>query len=324
MPESGSGIRALTGLPEGTLMDDLTRREALKLASAAGLAATGSSMARGTDDPRAIPKRSRDAYERAVLADRPVAYWRLGEASGPTAVDATGHGHNGKYHGHPTYGEAGALAGDRNTAVGLQGQEYVEIPESVHFSQPDSHVGLTVEVWMRPDALDFPGQAAHPNDDPYVHWLGKGEKGQYEWGFRFYSLHKDPRHQQPSSRPNRISAYIWNPSGGQGAGAYFQDKLVKSRWLQIVACYQPGDKTNPTAGVQIYKDGQLRLGPPSPGTLYSNPAFNIMPAHGTAPLRLGTLDLGSFLHGGLDEVAIYPYILSADKIQEHYKIAVGD
>jgi hypothetical protein len=47
----------------------------------------------------------------------------------------------------------------------------------------------------------------------------------------------------------------------------FQDKLVKGRWLHIVACYQAGDQTNPMAGVQIYKDGHFRLAPPSPGTL---------------------------------------------------------
>ncbi len=41
-------------------------------------------------------------------------------------------------------------------------------------------------------------------------------------------------------------------------------------------------------------------------------------------MRLGTRDLGSFLYGGLDEVAIYPYILSANKVEEHYKIAMGD
>src|SRR5262249_192279 len=140
--------------------------------------------------------------------------------------------------------------------------------------------------------------------------------GQYEWGFRFYSLHKDPHHHQLPSRPNRVSAYIWNPAGGEGAGAYFQDKLVKGRWLHIVACYQPGDKTNPAAGVQVYKDSQLRLGPPSPGTLYSNPEFLIMPAHGTAPLRLGTRDLGSFFRGGLGGGAIYPCVLAGPPVPE--------
>lgn len=131
------------------MMLDLTRREALKLASVAGLAAMGPSIARAADDPRAISKRWRIAYERAVLTDRPVTYWRLGEHSGWIAFDVTGHGHDGRYQGHPAYGETGAIEGDRNTAIGLHGMEYVEIPDSVHFSQPESHHGLTVEVWMR-------------------------------------------------------------------------------------------------------------------------------------------------------------------------------
>jgi hypothetical protein len=311
-------------------MGDLTRREALKLASAAGLASINTPLARAADEPQAVPKPRLLLYEQAVMADRPVAYWRLGERSGPVAVDVTKQGHDGTYHGQPTFGEPGALAHESDPAVGFHGADYVEIPDSVHFSQPESGRGLTVEVWMRPDVLDFPGQVAQPNGDPYVHWLGKGEPGQYEWGFRFYSLHKGPDSKQPSSRPNRISAYIWNPTtpagetSNEGAGAYFQDQLVAGRWIHIVACYEPGDYTNPKAGVQIYKDGQFRLGPMSPGTLYSNPEFGkLKPRHGTAPLRLGTRDRVSFLRGGLDEVAIYPYVLSAQRVQEHYRIARG-
>ena len=63
---------------------------------------------------------------------------------------------------------------------------------------------------MRPDRLDFPGET----DDPYVHWLGKGEKGRFQWGFRFYS--KRRRDGKVSSQPNRISAYAWNADGGLG------------------------------------------------------------------------------------------------------------
>lgn len=39
------------------------------------------------------------SYEGEVLADSPVLYWRLGEASGPTASDATGNGRHGTYVG---------------------------------------------------------------------------------------------------------------------------------------------------------------------------------------------------------------------------------
>jgi len=36
-------------------------------------------------------------YARAVLASKPLAYWRLGEFAGPQAADVTGHGHSGTY-----------------------------------------------------------------------------------------------------------------------------------------------------------------------------------------------------------------------------------
>ncbi len=150
-----------------------------------------------------------------------------------------------------------------------------------------------------------------------MHWLGKGTPGQYEWGLRFYS--------RDTTRPNRISAYIWNPGhpqGGEGAGAYFQDELVPGEWIHVVATYEPGDKdTDPPAGVHIYKNGVHRLGPPSKGTLYST--YGIVPAHGIAPLRLGTRDLASFLIGGLDEVAIYPRVLTSDEILENYNAAIA-
>ena len=45
--------------------------------------------------------------------------------------------------------------------------------------------------------------------------------------------------------------------------------------------------------------------------------------HGTAPLRLGTRDLASFLVGGLDEVAIYPRVLTAAEIMDNYQTAIA-
>jgi hypothetical protein len=167
-----------------------------------------------------------------------------------------------------------------------------------------------VEAWFRPDVLVFPGQT----DQHYVHWLGKGQAGQFEWGFRFYSKN--------SPRPNRVSAYIWNPtaesgSANEGAGAYFQDRLAPGVWIHVVACYDPGDASNPRAGVSIYKDGVLRGSPAtSPGARYAS--YGIRPVRGSAPVRFGTRDESSFLAGGLDEIAIYPRVLSASEIQDNY------
>jgi hypothetical protein len=287
-----------------------TRREMLRFTAVTGLASVfGGPIARALGAAKKEIALSPD-YRDGVLAKGPVGYWRLGEPDGPTAYDETANAYDGTYFGNPTFGISGAIEDDPDSAVDFNGGDYVEIGDSADFSQPTSGAGLTVEVWMRPDILTFPGQTA----DPYVHWLGKGVTGQHEWAFRFYS--------QDSSRPNRISAYIWSPSGGEGAGAYFQDELNTTDWIHIVACYESGDKdTDPPAGVHIYKDGVHRLGPPSSGTLYRN--YNIVPVHGTAPLRLATRDLGSFLLGALDEVAIYPRVLTADEIQENYLNGIG-
>jgi hypothetical protein len=255
-----------------------------------------------------------------VLADHPVAYWRMEEGKGPTAHDETRR-HNGTYRGAVTFHVAGAILSDRqhNHAITLKGRGHVEIADSKVFSQPTSKRGLSVEVWIRPDQLVFPGDGSDARN-PHIHWLGKGGPGQREWGFRFYS-------KKAKDRPNRISAYIWNPTGAEGAGAYFQDELEVGRWLHIVATFDPGDRKTKGAGVSIYKNGVLRQGPKTSGaTLYSNPKFNIVPRRGTSPLVLGLRDTSSTtngLVGGLDEVAIYPYVLSARQVLAHYRAAAA-
>lgn len=57
------------------------------------------------------------AYADAVLALTPIAYWRLGEASGTTATDSSGNGYHGTYTGTPTRGAAGLLPFEADTAV---------------------------------------------------------------------------------------------------------------------------------------------------------------------------------------------------------------
>jgi hypothetical protein len=262
-------------------------------------------------------------YRDAILAKAPVAYWRLGESAGPIAVDETGNGHDGSYVGAPLFGQPGAIHGDPNTAVQFNGTDYVEIPDSALLSQVTSDAGLTVEAWMRPDLLSFPGQSStDPTVNPFVHWLGKGEPGQEEWALRFYSI--DPS-QAPGARPNRISAYIWSLAGKpEGAGAFFQQPLVAGQWMHIVACYEPGNKdTCPPKGALIFLDGDRKQGPFAIGTLYCNPCFAVVPAHGTAPLRLGTRDCRSFLRGALDEVAIYPRVLTPEEIVENFQLGVS-
>jgi hypothetical protein len=288
------------------ITSDLNRREWLKLVGGGGFA----SIALANHRAVAAGGRSRQTpvansrYSAQVLALRPAGSWRLSETGGPTAFDSSGHQNNGVYRGSPAFGEPGAIRNDVNTAIGLDGASYVEIPSQSTFSV--GATGLTVQAWLRPDVLTFP---CEPRVE-YIHWLGKGEAGSFEWGFRFYK--KD------SSRPNRISAYIWNPDGRLGAGAYFQEPVVPGQWINVVAVYEPPGRN---AGVTIYRNGVLKSGPPSPPTLYRS--YQVNPRPGRAPLRLGCRDLKSLLRGGLDEVAIYPRSLTAAEILETYRLATA-
>src|SRR5205807_4113436 len=92
----------------------------------------------------------------------------------------------------------------------------------------------------------------------------------------------------------------------------------RGEWIHIVAVYQPPGKG---AGVSIYKNGVFKKGPPDPPTLYSS--YNVTPTAGGAPLRFGTRDLGSFLTGGLDEVAVYRRCLTAGEIMANYRAATS-
>jgi concanavalin A-like lectin/glucanase superfamily protein len=245
-------------------------------------------------------------YAKRVLEKKPSGYWRLGEKAGPVIADTSGGGHHGTVQGQVAFGQKGMLDREADSALGFDGKTAcIEIPSDASFSQPTSGTGLTVEAWMRPDLLEFTGGEG---DDGYVHWLGKGEAGKMEWAFRFYP--------KTSSRPNRISAYIFNTGPGLGSGAYVEDDIKAGKWLHIVAVFDPGNATNPKAGVSLYKDGKLAGSPASsPGALYK--AYDIKSVAGDAPLRFGTRDKKSFFSGAVDEVAIYPRVLTAREIADN-------
>jgi virginiamycin B lyase len=82
-----------------------------------------------------------------------LAYWRLGESSGATARDARG-AHNGIYLGGHTLGLTGALFGDANTAVGLDGSS-----GDVGLPSLGTASDWTVEGWteLNADASKNPG-----------------------------------------------------------------------------------------------------------------------------------------------------------------------
>ncbi len=170
--------------------------------------------------------------------------------------------------------------------------DYIEIPDSDDFSVSTTG-SLTVSAWMRPDTLTFP----KTEGSGYVHWMGKGEKGEQEWVFRMYSQGNT------ENRGNRISFYVFNLAGGLGVGSYFQDPITAGQWIHVVG-------VTDTQMTSIYKDGVLRKTDRYHGT--------ITPEHGTAPLRIGTRDLNSFFQGSIRQVRVWNRALTGAEISDLY------
>ncbi|HEX5016526.1 MAG TPA: LamG domain-containing protein [Actinomycetes bacterium] len=85
-------------------------------------------------------------YAVLIVSHTPVAYWRLGEASGTTAGDSW-DSHPGFYENTPTLGVTGALANDTNKAVTLNGtNEWISVADHSDF---DYEGDFTFEAWVK-------------------------------------------------------------------------------------------------------------------------------------------------------------------------------
>ncbi len=82
-------------------------------------------------------------YSATVLADHPVAYWRMDDATGSTMADASGNANNGRYVGAYTLGQPSAIAGG---AVAFDGQSGA----ATVVNSPSLQVNMvTIEAWIK-------------------------------------------------------------------------------------------------------------------------------------------------------------------------------
>jgi Concanavalin A-like lectin/glucanases superfamily len=84
-------------------------------------------------------------YRNAVLADAPLAYWRLGETSGTAMADSSGNGHNGTYFAAKTPA-AGLLTSDTDG-----GSNQTSFTPGFAGGWPDTALssGVSVECWVK-------------------------------------------------------------------------------------------------------------------------------------------------------------------------------
>lgn len=260
------------------------------------------------------------SYDAAVLADGPVAFWRMGSATA-TEPDLTGNGHAGTYQGgQPPI--VGMPNGD--PAVDFDGSsEYLTVPSSSAFSIPTTG-DLTWEAWISPDTLQFPNGSS----DGYVDWMGKCESYSptCEWEARMYST------STPEGRPNRLSAYAFNPTAGLGSAADWQpvsSLVVAGHWYHVVGEYTTRTQPSSCPSSSSYP-GSLNIwvnGVPWNQASH-NPTgcmsqYSVRPAAGGSPLNIGTMAMDTWFPGAVGKVAIYDHLLSQAQISAHYQAMTG-
>lgn len=172
----------------------------------------------------------------------------------------------------------------------FDGKSSIELPDSATFSCASTpSKALTIIVFQIVD--DWTRQSSNGE---YVHWMGKGQPNQYEWGFRYYV---DGGGGEAPSRPRRTSFYHWNPAGNLGAGSFFQDPDAAGK-ERVIGAQVWGNSKN-GGSTQMWKDGVVR-----DTDLLSG--YSINPVDTPSHVFLGTRgDNSGFLVGRLRRVAFF-------------------
>lgn len=230
-------------------------------------------------------------YRDEVLADGPIAYWRMGTKSGGVVVDETDGGNPLSMIGTgATLGVPGAIPGDDDTAIHFAGSSRARATNPVPFHFP-GNAPFTVELWAKRDRVDVGDTFQYMID----HAAGNGPNNRTGWAL--YVTPKDGG-SASSFETYRIDA---GESGARG-------KLAPdAQWVHYVATLDPDTLT-----LTVYVDGA----PESPV------AINAELAATAADLLIGGQSGTSRqFPGAIDEVAIYAKVLPKLRIEAHLRAA---
>jgi hypothetical protein len=281
-----------------------------------GAGAAGGGGAGGASSSCASPA----TYDQTVLCDQPVAYWAM-KGTASTEPDLAGS-NTGTYKGAaPT---ATTLPNGDGVAHFNGTSGYLTIPSNAAFSVPTTH-SLTWEGWINADTLQFP----QASSDGYVDWMGKcaDYSPTCEWEARMYSTTTS------ESRPNRMSAYIFNDTADLGSAADWQpvDNLIAAgTWYYVVGEYTtlsaPSDCQNTAmypGSINVWVNG-VEWNQGSHGQTGCMSQYDVIPMANDSPLNIGTMAGDTWFPGAIGKVAVYDKLLTQAQITAHYQAMTGD
>jgi hypothetical protein len=237
------------------------------------------------------------AYSAIVMADNPVAYWRLDEPTGSTnAVDSVGS-FDGAYSSvgtDLTFGYPTGIPKDIDTAIHVTNTAIVTIPYALEINPVSGP--WSYEFWIQPTSLsgNFPtpiSSEANPN------------MGVNLTGWNIYQ--------------HAANVWTWNIYDGSPNGSFtseFADNpIVPGTWYDMVLT---DDGTN----LNWYSNNRLVLTESVSGIGFIQNGVNGDPSIAAGPTTLAIRSDGVFggWDGGIEDVAVYNYVLNAQQIQSHF------
>jgi hypothetical protein len=246
-------------------------------------------------------------------------YLEMNSAKSGKETDMSGHGHTGTYKGGTP--SSAALPNGDTVSVFNGSSQYVEVPNSSAFSIPTTKM-LTWEAWIRPDVSDF----SIKSDDGYVDWMGKCDEygPTCEWEARIYGSNTS------EDRPNRLSAYVFNPTAGLGSAADWQPQsgwFHVGHWVHVVAEY---DTKNTPSGCSSSQPGEINIWVNGVKQNFASHAptgcmsqYSIVPKANSSDLMIATMAMDTWFKGAIGKVAIYDSLLTPAQITAHFKAMTG-
>ena len=226
------------------------------------------------------------SYPSVVLADSPIAYWRLGETTGTNAHDYVG-GFTGTYRnvalGRPGYASADP---DKAAQFGPAINSHVADINGVDFATNGGLPSFTIEAWVKGGAQ---------TSDAGIVTKGTGAGGEQ------FNL--------DTGAGNRAFRFFVRNAGG-GAHLCSSPIIPDGQWHHVVGTLDGASGT-----LTLYVDGvsyaTASIGLTA-GILATPQPMSIGSRQG------GTGPFDTQFDGTIDEVAIYAHALDATKVAEHY------
>ena len=259
-------------------------------------------------------------YASVVVADGPVAYWRLDEPAGSTnAVDAVGsfdgvysatnfYPASGiTYDGTFTYNAATGIPHETDGAIGITNGASINIPYAIEINPPGA---FSVEGWFQ--ATSLPGNA---NDYRTPFSSMSNPYGAGPTGWLVYQT--------------AANNWSWWPYNGLYGGVQLtdNDQVVANQWYYLTLVYDGTTFTFYVDGVAkasgtdagFVQNGNVPVGYATSYN-YNYTTANGLPP-GSDPTVLGYRSDGGFnpFEGTIDDVAVYNKALTSSQVQGHFQ-----